>query len=308
MDMRQLYYFLEVAKHRNFTKAAKELHITQPTLSQQITKLEGELRVNLLVRSTRHVILTEAGQRFSEQAEATIKEWEKLNHIMGKYVLQKDRVLNIAMFPMAKMTSIMRFTTEFIDANPEIITEVRMLSMGDIIQGIQNGDYDVAFFQDSSVPDDNENDIQKISNLNLFPISSEPLGVLLNHNDVLAGLPLIKKQQLDGYQVICEKENSHNSYERICNVFRKAGVDIGQPIAFTYSPDMLASLLSRPGRAAFANLTIGLELAKRFPHLCFIPLNTNKKIDIYMAMRKEDGENKTAKYFFKYMKQKWPAK
>lgn len=61
MDTRLLRYFLMVAKEQNFTKAAKQLHITQPTLSRQIAALEEELGTSLFIRGNRRLSLTEAG-------------------------------------------------------------------------------------------------------------------------------------------------------------------------------------------------------------------------------------------------------
>ena len=51
MDFRILRYFLNVAKEQSFTKAAQQLHITQPTLSRQLAALEEELGVTLFARS-----------------------------------------------------------------------------------------------------------------------------------------------------------------------------------------------------------------------------------------------------------------
>ena len=53
MELRVLNYFLAIAREENFTKAAQQLHITQPTLSRQIAQLEEELGVDLFVRSNR---------------------------------------------------------------------------------------------------------------------------------------------------------------------------------------------------------------------------------------------------------------
>lgn len=72
MELRQLRYFVTVAKLRNFSEASRQLNITQSTLSHQIIQLEGELGVELLVRDTHHVRLTDIGTAFLPQAEKTL--------------------------------------------------------------------------------------------------------------------------------------------------------------------------------------------------------------------------------------------
>lgn len=64
MELRQLRYFLKAAETLNFTDAAKQMYITQSTLSQQIKQLETELNVLLFDRIGKKVFLTEAGNEF----------------------------------------------------------------------------------------------------------------------------------------------------------------------------------------------------------------------------------------------------
>ncbi|WP_455554417.1 LysR family transcriptional regulator [Comamonas sp.] len=78
MDVRQLKYFVAVANTRNFTRAAEQLHIAQPPLSRQIQLLEEELGVQLLLRNSRPVRLTEAGRMFYEQAVQIINRMDQL--------------------------------------------------------------------------------------------------------------------------------------------------------------------------------------------------------------------------------------
>ncbi len=77
MELRVLNYFLAIAREENFTKAAKQLHITQPTLSRQIAQLEEELGVKLFVRSNHHVLLTDDGMMLKRRAQEILSLADK---------------------------------------------------------------------------------------------------------------------------------------------------------------------------------------------------------------------------------------
>ena len=84
MEIRVLQYFMAVARHENFTKAAEELHLTQPTLSRQLSDLEDELGVQLLVRGKRKTQLTEAGLIFKARAQEILSLTEKTKEQFAK--------------------------------------------------------------------------------------------------------------------------------------------------------------------------------------------------------------------------------
>lgn len=109
MELRQLRYVLMVAEERNFSRAAKKLHIAQPSLSQQIAKLEKEMGVNLFSRDTNQVKLTSAGERFVESAGNILDMVEQLEKEMsdvanlrqGKLVVGSLSMTGTHLLPMA---------------------------------------------------------------------------------------------------------------------------------------------------------------------------------------------------------------
>ena len=74
MELRQLRYVVAVADHLHFTRAAAELHVAQPALSQQVRRLERELGLELFTRTSRTVALTDAGEAVVARARRVLGE------------------------------------------------------------------------------------------------------------------------------------------------------------------------------------------------------------------------------------------
>lgn len=82
INTQQMRYFMELAKCLNFTRAAANLYVAQPTLSQQIAELESQLGVTLFNRSSRSVTLTPAGKILQEAYPALVTRMEQLQQHM----------------------------------------------------------------------------------------------------------------------------------------------------------------------------------------------------------------------------------
>ncbi|NDI34443.1 LysR family transcriptional regulator [Chengkuizengella sediminis] len=82
MELRQLQYSIQIALEKNFSRAAEKLHVAQPSLSQQIAKLEKELNVKLFDRNTNAVELTHAGAVFVEKAHKVMDLIEQMKNEM----------------------------------------------------------------------------------------------------------------------------------------------------------------------------------------------------------------------------------
>jgi LysR family transcriptional regulator, hydrogen peroxide-inducible genes activator len=94
LEFRQLQYAIQIAAERNFSRAAEKLHIAQPSLSQQLSKLEKELGVLLFKRSTNSVELTHAGSVFVNKAQEIVDMTEQLRREMEDMAdLRKGRLV-----------------------------------------------------------------------------------------------------------------------------------------------------------------------------------------------------------------------
>ncbi len=113
MQLEQLRYFLAVARHLSFTRAAEALPLSQPSLTNQIRKLERELGVELFERTTRRVRLTPAGEKLVAEAQEILNLVEATELEMHEYSgLKRGRVL-IGTIPTVGAFSLPPLLAEF---------------------------------------------------------------------------------------------------------------------------------------------------------------------------------------------------
>jgi len=99
MNLRAMHYLVTLADVRHFSKAAERCHVSQPTLSTQIRKLEDELDVQLVERSPRQVMLTEIGAEIVERARALLAEADAIKSIARRSRDPHSGTLRIGIFP-----------------------------------------------------------------------------------------------------------------------------------------------------------------------------------------------------------------
>ena len=109
MELQQLRYLVALSKTLNFSKAAEEMFISQPTLSQQIRKLEEELDVRLVERSTRNVAMTPIGLACVKVAQQAVDASDRMIEIAQEEQRHGQHKLNIgvlAVYPQLNISSV----------------------------------------------------------------------------------------------------------------------------------------------------------------------------------------------------------
>lgn len=122
MELRQLKYFIEVAEKQHFGRAAEQLFISQPALSQQVRLLEENLGVELLDatarKNYRKVKLTPAGEYFLAEAKKLLHQAKKLEETVKQMARQKQ-VLRLGVYKALLKERIVEFMENFVRSNPD---------------------------------------------------------------------------------------------------------------------------------------------------------------------------------------------
>lgn len=99
MNLRDLRYLVALADMRHFGKAAEASHVSQPTLSTQIRKLEDELGIALFERKPRQVLLTAAGERIVARARAVVREADEIRVLARSFRDPESGSIRLGVFP-----------------------------------------------------------------------------------------------------------------------------------------------------------------------------------------------------------------
>ncbi|MDR4471819.1 MAG: LysR substrate-binding domain-containing protein [Nitrospira sp.] len=136
MELRQIHYFMAVAAHQNFTRAAEQVHVSQPSLSIQIGALERELGTRLFDRLGRKVVLTQAGELFRVHAERAIRELDQAAQVVHELLGAKRGRLVVGTLSTVNSYLIAPLVSRFKQRFPDIHLQVHAQPSSDIVSGL----------------------------------------------------------------------------------------------------------------------------------------------------------------------------
>src|ERR1051325_6389117 len=144
MELHQLAYFESVSRHLHFTRAAEELNVAQPSVSQQIRKLEHELGTPLFHRMKRHVALTEAGQTFLPHARAVLQRLEEARVEVQELSGMRKGTLAVGAPPSVGTHLLPRALAGFSKEHPGITLAFREAGSRTLLTLLEDGELDLA--------------------------------------------------------------------------------------------------------------------------------------------------------------------
>src|SRR5438270_12810583 len=194
IELRQLRYLVALAEDRHFTRAATREHIAQPALSQQIRRLENEVGVPLVDRTTRQVAITHAGQLLVARARRILSEVDaagaELQRIRG---IEGGRVVVGTMHTMGPV-DVSLVLAIFHQRHPAVELTVREQSSEELAQMLRDDELDLAFLSVTERVESHE--------LGLHQLISEELAVVLPSRHPLAKRRRVKMAQLRNEEFI----------------------------------------------------------------------------------------------------------
>jgi DNA-binding transcriptional LysR family regulator len=148
MEIRHFRYFLAVARHRHFTRAAEQLGIAPPTLTRQIQDLENALGTRLFLREQREVRLTEAGRALQIEAELAVRQFETAQFNVQRAGRGEAGRIELGYVASAVFSGVLqRHVGEFRQGHPDVEFSIIEHLMPTLPRRIEEGRLDVGFIR-----------------------------------------------------------------------------------------------------------------------------------------------------------------
>ena len=216
MELRHLRYFVAVAEARHFGRAAERLNMAQPSLSQQIQRLEDELGVALLNREKRPVELTEAGKAFLEEARLTLAQADRAAETARRAARGSIGRITVGTVASAAFDTLHRVLRLYRECFPEVRLTVRELSSPEQVRALEQRQIHVGFLR----PPTKEHWLRSLT------IAREDYVIALPGDHPLALRKRVALADLNGESlVLFARTEAPGFYDQIIELCRRAGFE-----------------------------------------------------------------------------------
>lgn len=144
LELRQIKYFIEVAKREHVTEAANALHVAQSAVSRQIANLEAELGVDLFVREGRSVRLTPIGKVFLKHMKQAIHVIDDARQVVAEYVDPEKGTIHVGFSASLASYILPTAVYYFREKYPYVNFELNQGSYSELVDDVVKGDINIA--------------------------------------------------------------------------------------------------------------------------------------------------------------------
>lgn len=202
---------MAVAKYNSFTRAAEEINVSQPALSQQINKLENELGISLFARTTRSVQLTPAGKEFLTHARLILSELMHARHCIQEYAAIRKGHLSLGASMVMGYYNIPKLVSSFQDKFPGIKLSILEGECEELLNMLHTSKIDAAFVE-TAKPDDR---------FKSYKLVTDRKVLVTNHDHPLAKRLSVDLKDLKNEKLILNPAASVH-HQDFCNSCRAA--------------------------------------------------------------------------------------
>lgn len=208
MSFRRMEYFLAVAKHLNFTKAARECYVAQAAISQQVKQFEEELGFKLFDRGGASVKLTPAGAYFARQCRSILAQYNGAVKQARAIADGEKRVLRVGFHGLSAQKIFAGHLRRFREAYPETTVTIREGNQASLMEALRQDEVDLIVVPDSGLVLD--------EGLDVLELASTRSKFMIGAGSPLAGRPVLSAAELTGQPIlrINGKEGSFPSRQR----------------------------------------------------------------------------------------------
>jgi len=197
LTLRQVRIFLSAYKHMSFARAAEELCITAPAVSQQIKEMEQDMGVNLFIRENRKIELTSAGEYFLLYARKLLSTVNEADVMMERLRGTQMKTLNIGLVSTAKYF-LPHLIAEFKKDFPNIKIKMEARNRQQLVELLRDGEIDIAIM--GQPPKEMDTRVEAFA--------KHPHAFIANAQHALAGKLNITPDELNAYEVISRELGS----------------------------------------------------------------------------------------------------
>lgn len=214
MNLSHLEAFVAVAKSLSFTKAAKQLHISQPALSNQIKLLEQSLEVPLFVRDRHSVALSAAGKELLDDAESLLADAEKFRQRARRTAGGARGVLRVGFVASATMDIVPRLTVALRKHFPEVSLQLKNIPSVAQIEQLKHCALDAGIVR---LP-------LHESDIDVIPLHSEPFAIVFSKQHSLRARKVVTVRDLADESFIAYTEQQAPAFfQQWTGICRRAG-------------------------------------------------------------------------------------